>query len=356
MRPQFIDYEDLDTIKTNNPKLIISDQIDLAITELFDIKYPQKKDTKTDTEVDQFKEELIRSNKEDWGNWVYYDWIHHLVHFPPKKEHRMLRTSRNRNLVTEAEQKSLYKSTICIAGLSVGSNVVEALVSQGIGGRLILTDMDIIEPSNLNRIRSPYYHVGVPKTLAIARKAWEIDPYLEIEIHDQGLNSDMLAQFKEDLMPTVMIDEVDDLRAKVLIREFCKTNKLPVVMAADDGDNSLVDIERYDQEPDQPIFFGRVPSDIVDKIKHSTIERQELGKIIGQYFIGEENIPVRMLDSLKQVGKTLPSWPQLGGAAALSGIAVAYIVKQIILGNKVSSKRALVSLDKALGVSDVISG
>jgi tRNA A37 threonylcarbamoyladenosine dehydratase len=88
----------------------------------------------------------------------------------------MVRTSRNRNLINEEEQSRLYNASVLIAGMSVGSNVVEALVSQGIGGKFILADMDIVEPSNLNRIRSPLHHVGLHKVDAISRKVWESIP------------------------------------------------------------------------------------------------------------------------------------------------------------------------------------
>jgi hypothetical protein len=52
-----------------------------------------------------------------------------------------------------------------------------------------------------------------------------------------------------------------------------------------------------------------------------------------------------MLESLLQVGKTLYSWPQLGDAATLSGVAVAYIVRKLALGEPVKSGKLEVNLD-----------
>ncbi len=190
MLPIILSTIEKDELVSKNPYTDIHDRIDLAIDELFDIEYPEKKDTKTDEEVNKFRQELTQGDSNEWGNWIHYPWLKSIVHMPPKDQLRALRTSRNRNLITADEQVKLYNSTILIVGMSVGSNVVEALVSQGIGGKLVLIDMDIIEPSNLNRIRSPYHHVGLNKTEAIARKVWEIDPYIEIVAYNNGLQED----------------------------------------------------------------------------------------------------------------------------------------------------------------------
>lgn len=327
---------------------MIEDRIDLAIDELFDIEYPFKKDSKNPAEIAAFGDHVTDGDQIRWGEWIYYPWLNKLVHFPPVDKLRALRTSRNRNLVTSEEQCQLYDATLLIIGMSVGSNIVEALVSQGIGSTLLLVDMDIIEPSNLNRIRSPYHHVGLHKVEAISRKVWEIDPYVEIEMYEDGLSQDNLAEIVQKHKVDVIVDEMDDLRMKIILRETAKASQIPVVMAADDGDDALLEVERYDLRPELQPFGSRIPEEILDRIKGGDIPRAELGMMIGRYFVGSEYIPLRMYESLMEVGKTLPSWPQLGSAAALSGISVAFVIKKILLGQKVRDGRTLMSLDERL--------
>jgi molybdopterin/thiamine biosynthesis adenylyltransferase len=353
MKPEIFDCNNLENLRLQHAGLQVDDFIELAIDELFDIAHPEKKDTKNAEEVEAFGKELTGSDYNNWGNWVFYPWLNKVVHMPPVKELRALRTSRNRNLITAEEQLRLYEANLLIIGMSVGSNIVEALVSQGIGGHLVLVDMDIIEPSNLNRIRAPYHSVGLHKVEAISRKVWEIDPYITIEAYNDGLNEQNLQEILRQGTIDVIVDEMDDLRMKVVLREAAKQHALPVVMAADDGDDALLDIERYDLKPEAPIFDGRIPDDILERIKAGGIPRPELGLMIGRYFVGPENIPLRMYESLTQVGKTLPSWPQLGGAAALSGIAIAYAIKKIILGQGLRDGRTLVSIDQKLGLSQL---
>lgn len=348
MQPLFLTTQEKDELCATNATIQVHDQIGFALDELFDIAHPAKKDTKSEAEVAEYGQTVTGGNPSEWGTWVHYPWLNQVVHLPPQTELRALRTSRNRNLITSEEQAKLYQSTILIIGMSVGSNIVEALVSQGIGSTLVLVDMDIIEPSNLNRIRSPYHHVGLHKVDAISRKVWEIDPYIQIKPYYDGLNEETLQTILDTESIDIIVDEMDELRMKVLLREAAQRLKLPVVMAADDGDNSLLDIDRFDTDPQAQPFNGVIPQDILERVKTETIPRAELGMLIGRYFIGAENIPLRMYQSLSQVGKTLPSWPQLGGAAALSGIVVAYAVKKIVLGQAVRGGRTLISLDEKL--------
>lgn len=348
MKPKQITYTEIANLKQQHPELQLHDKSELAIDELFDIVYPAKKDTKTAQEVEEYSKQKLGEQPGEWGCWFYYPWLNTVVHFPPKEDLWALRTSRNRNLITSGEQKKLLDSTILIAGMSVGSNIVEALVSQGIGGRYIIADMDSIEPSNLNRIRSPYHHVGLAKVDAIARKVWEIDPYIEVVQLAEGISEANLEEQLGKYHVNVIVDEIDDLKMKIMIREKAKAHSLPVVMAADDGDDSLIDIERYDAGPQMEIFNGRIPKDVISRIKTEDIPRAELGVMIGKYFVGIENTPLRMLESLVEVGKSLPSWPQLGGAAALSGVAIAYVVRKIILSYDIYDGRVLISLDEKL--------
>lgn len=350
MKPQFMHLDEIASLRDRHPELMEEDQIDLALDELFDIEFPSKKDTKLPEEVAEFGKSVAGEDPSAWGEWVYYPWLNKLVHFPPVDKLRALRTSRNRNLVTAEEQGKLYGASILVIGMSVGSNIVEALVSKGIGSKLILVDMDIIEPSNLNRIRSPYHHVGLHKVEAISRKVWEIDPYIEIEMFLDGLNEANLSAILRDHKPHVIVDEMDELRMKIVLREAANAARIPVVMAADDGDDALLEIERFDLHSELPLFGDRIPDDVLARIKTGNIPRAELGMLIGRYFVGPEFIPLRMYESLGEVGKTLPSWPQLGSAAALSGVSIAYVIKKILLGQKVREGRTLVSLDEKLDI------
>lgn len=328
----------------------VSDEMEEAIEELFHIEFPQQIDEVNQDEFYRFKAQKLGEATEKYGVWVFYPWSGNLVHFPPIDDLRRLRGSRNRNLITEEErQKLVDNKTIVILGLSVGSNVVDALLMQGIGSKYVLVDLDYLAPTNLNRIRASYDQLGVHKVDVVAKKISELDPFIEQVHYKDGLNESNLTEIVEGINPDIVIDEMDSLKLKIQIRQHARNAKKPVLMATDDGDDILLDIERFDLNSDLPIFHGILPQEVIDKVLSSEkLSRQEMGAIIGRYFVNLENVPVRMLESLMEVGRSLPSWPQLGAAAVLSGLYVAYATKKILLDLPLKDGRFLMGPDQQL--------
>jgi len=354
--PQFFNLAD-DAQRAELQKLLESgaveavfDQIEAAIDELFDIEYPAKKDSKTTEEVSAFSQGLVQGDISQYGTWVYFPWNKNLVHFPPKEALRRLRGSRNRNLITDEERQTLIDNkTIVVLGLSVGSNVVDSLLLQGIGSKYIIVDMDHLDPTNLNRIRTSYDQIGVHKVDIVAKKVSELDPYIEQVHYKDGVNEENLEEILTKHKPDIIVDEMDSLHMKVVIRMRAKELGLPVLMATDDGDDILLDIERFDLDREQPILHGILPEEIIQAVlAKQEMSRAEMGAIIGKYFVGLDNVPVRMMESLMEVGRTLPSWPQLGGAAVLSGLYLSYAAKKILLGQNLNSGRFLMGPEEQL--------
>ena len=164
------------------------------------------------------------------GRWVYFPWSATLVHVLKDDEFQKVRTARNRELITEAEQKKFYTKVVGVAGMSVGSSVVLAIILQGGARHIKLADHDRMALSNLNRIRSGIQFLGLPKVEMTAQQIYEVNPYAEVEIFPEGLTAENMDSFFDGL--DIMIDEIDNLAAKYLIREQAKKRRLAVVMAA----------------------------------------------------------------------------------------------------------------------------
>jgi tRNA A37 threonylcarbamoyladenosine dehydratase len=307
--------------------------------DLFELQYPSDKD-------DEIAREQFNIRNLDlgvsFGTWVYFPWSKSLVRFPDKDDLRSLRTSRNRALITEEEQKKLYDSTIAVFGLSVGSNVVERLVSSGIGGKLIIGDMDTIEPSNLNRINNSFLTVGAKKVHALGQKISEIDPYIE-QIHlENGVSQEELNGIVTANKPDVIVDEIDDLTMKVELRSYAQQNGIPLIMATDVGDKSLIDVERYDlpKSKTKP-FHGKISQKNLDLIKGGKISEQERAKILVK-IVGLTNTTPRLVESAMKQGTELAGLPQLGSTATIGGAFVTIATREILLGRKMKSGRSIV--------------
>lgn len=280
------------------------------------------------------------------GRWVYFPWNSTLAHILESEAFQRVRTARNQNLITGEEQKKFYGSVIGIAGLSVGNSVALSIVLQGGGGHMRLADHDRLALSNTNRVRAGVESLGIAKTDVAAREIYAINPYANLELFPEGLTKETIGRFFEGPPKLdVVIDEIDNLGVKCLIREHAKRLRVPVIMATDNGDNGLVDIERYDLDPDLEYFHGRLGNATYEAFAH--LDKREVGRMISRY-VGPENVAQRMQESLLEIGKTIVSWPQLGGAALLNSVAVAYCVRRILNSQPIESNRAFVSLDETL--------
>ncbi len=277
------------------------------------------------------------------GRWVYFPWRYLAAHILPEEEYWLVRTARNQNLITREEQERFYNATIGIGGLSVGSSVAFAVALGGGCKRMKLADMDRLALSNTNRVLAGADRLGMLKVEMAARTIYEINPYAELELHPEGLTEENIEQFFSGL--DIMVDELDNIAVKYLIREQAKKHRIAVVMAADNGDNAVVDIERYDLDPQPEFFHGRMGEISYEMLKK--LDKFGIGRIITKH-VGPENVTERMQQSLTQMGKTIVSWPQLGGAALVNGAAVAYCVRKILNKQSLESNRALVSLDEKL--------
>lgn len=340
------DQEEVMRLLANNRIQTTVDDYEEQQLELFGVNNPTKVYTPSFKEEFKAYYENLAASKplyED-GNWVYFPWSFKLVHILKEVDFQLVRTARNRNLISHEEQEKFHNATIGIGGLSVGSSVAFALALQGGPKHIKLADMDRLALSNTNRILTGVDNLGVLKVEMAARRIYEINPYATVEVFSDGLNKDTIENFFEGL--DVVIDELDNLAVKYLIREYAKKYKIAVVMAADNGDNAVVDVERYDLDNTMPFFHGRMGDDISYDML-SKLDKFGIGKMITKH-VGPENVTVKMQESLLEMGKTIVSWPQLGGAALINGAAVAYCVRKILNGQLLEGNRALISLDEKL--------
>lgn len=326
----------------------VSDDYMEELRELFAINHPATaQDPAFESKFRAHTQSLkVKMPLAHHGVWVYLPWIAAISHILPENDFQFVRTARNRYLINEKEQKKFYHAVIGIAGLSVGSNVALAIVVQGGGKHIRLADHDRLALSNTNRIRAGVQNLGLLKVEMAARQIYEMNPYATVEIFKEGLTPANIQKFFAGAPKLdIVVDEVDHLGMKYLIREQARKHRLAVVMAADSGDSAVVDVERYDKDPNTKFFHGRLGKVSYESL--AGLKKFEIGKMITKH-VGPENVTERMRESLLELGKTIVSWPQLGGAAMLSGASVAYCVRKILCGDPVIDDRNVVSLDEKL--------
>ncbi len=288
---------------------------------------------------------------EKYGVWVYYPWSKKLVRLLDEEDFIKVRTNRNIYKILPEDIDTLSKKKIGIIGLSVGQSIALTLALERTCGELRLADFDDIELSNMNRIRAGVQDLGMSKVIIAARQIAELDPYIKVKCYTEGLNKDNIRDFFiEDGKIDILVEECDGLEIKVLSRVMAKEFGIPVVM--DTNDNGMLDVERFDLEPERPIFHGRIKNleglsaeELIKTLKGLTIEQKIafLAQIIGM-----ENVSSAMKQSLANMNKNIIGWPQLASAVTLGGAMVTDTCRKILLNHFNSSGRFFINLDELI--------
>ena len=280
------------------------------------------------------------------GAWVYYPWNGNLVHVIARELFLELRSTRNRNLITAEEQHTLEEFNVGCVGMSVGSNAALVLGISGYSQQMKIADGAVISGSNLNRVLANVSDVGLSKSLIIARKLYEMNPYMTIERFGNDITADNIVDFFEQPWPIhVVVDEIDNLMVKLQLRIEARKRHLPVVMVTDLGDDVMLDVERFDLDPNLPLFHGLVEG--IEELLTKEVDNREVLKY-AVAIIGPKNASIRLHESLMQIGRGLATQPQLGATAIMAGSVASYAVRKIALGEELKSGRTIISLDAQL--------
>jgi hypothetical protein len=316
---------------------VVYDTIREQLAELVETRTPDRKlrPGELKPEVDG----MLLGDAEGYGCWAYYPWSNRLVHVLPQSLYAEVRGSRNRNKITLAEQLRLQTATLGVVGLSVGQATAVTLALEGLGGTLRLADFDDLSLSNLNRLRASVHEIGINKAVITARAIWEINPYARLELFTEGVTEHNLARFLDGL--DVLLEECDDLKTKVLLREEARRRRIPVLMET--SDRGLFDVERFDLEPNRPLFHGLAGELRADQLAGLTTY-QKVPVVLA--IVGADTMSPRLAASMVDVETSLKTWPQLASAVALGGAINTDATRRILLGQFHASGRYFVDLEQ----------
>jgi hypothetical protein len=288
---------------------------------------------------------LFVQNHPNHSNWVYYPWNKSLVHLLKKEEFIEVRTNRNRNKITSDEQTILLGKTIGVIGLSVGHSIALTLVTERLCSTIRIADFDTLELSNLNRIRTGVYNLGVPKVIIAAREIAEIDPYMHVEIFPEGITEENIDSFfiSDNQKLDILVEVCDGIDVKINSRLKARELKVPVVM--DTNDRGMMDIERFDLEPNRPILHGLTGETDLTQIKNLTNE-EKVPFVLN--IIGAATMSDRLKESMKEIKRTISTWPQLASSVVLGAALCADVCRRILLNQFHDSGRYYMDIEQQI--------
>jgi len=291
-------------------------------------------------ELDQLAAPPTAEELGEEDRWVFYPWRNELISILGPSLFRRLRLDRNRHKITEAEQQRLSEFTIGVAGLSVGHSIAYTIALEGLCGALRIADFDTIELANLNRIPVGLVDIGLNKTVSLARRIAELDPYLPVAIEPHGLSEENIDDFINGI--DLLVEECDSLDIKVRAREVARAHRIPVLMET--SDLGMFDAELFDVEPDRPLMHGLLGMTEAGSLQGlSTNDKAPHVMRI----LEAEKLSPRMAASMAEIGRTVASWPQLAGDVQLGAATVAAAIRRYARG-ELASGRLRIDLDRQM--------
>lgn len=337
------DREDMDELLAQGAAAFVHDTIDAQVADLTRTRNPRQ--NFSDAELSARVAEVMDGGARDYGRWFFYPWSRRLVHVLAPEDFFELRTDRNRNKIMRHEQQKLAKQKIGIAGLSVGNAVALTIALENLCGELRLADFDHLDLSNMNRIRCGIDQIGVHKAVISARQIFEQNPYANLTLYTDGVTPENISSFFDDegRKLDLVIDECDSMYIKLKLREEARSRRIPLLMET--SDRGMLDVERYDLEPNRPILHGLLGEMSADDVA-SLPPVARLGLILR--IIGEGTMSPRLAASMLEFGQTLRGLSQLGSDVVLGGATTAIAVRRLGIGLPLPSGRVFIDVNKIL--------
>ena len=151
----------------------------------------------------------------------------------------------------------LRQANVCIVGIGgVGSWSAEALARTGVG-QITVVDLDMVAESNTNRqIHALGDIYGKAKVEAMAERVRAINPECTVTCIEDFVTPENLAQILDQQF-SVVIDAIDQVRAKAAMIAFCRRQKTPIIVAGAAGgqtDPTQVQIADLTQTVQDPLL------------------------------------------------------------------------------------------------------
>ena len=145
------------------------------------------------------------------------------------------RFDRTKRLLGADAMEKLHKAHVAVFGIGgVGGHAVDALVRSGIG-KITIVDSDEVAVSNINRqLIATEKSIGRKKVLAMKEHLLEINPSVEVYVHDCFFLPETESEF-DFAEYDYVIDAVDTVTAKLALVEACENAQTPIISSMGAG-------------------------------------------------------------------------------------------------------------------------
>ncbi len=183
-----------------------------------------------------------------------------VVKLPPREALYQQMIKRNHGIISAEEQGVIRKAKILVAGCgSIGGAIIEPLIRIG-AENFILAEPDGYDFHNINRQSVRLQDVGINKAESFKRRLGDINPYVSITVHDDGItdtNVETLVMGADIIFDGVDVTNKPPILCKFALHKCAKKHKVPVISGYDIAGLQLLLVYDYRKE-NMPVFNAKV--------------------------------------------------------------------------------------------------
>ncbi len=130
----------------------------------------------------------------------------------------------------EGQEKLKQARVLCVGTGGLGSPIALYLSAAGVG-TMGLVDFDVVDDSNLQRqIAHSTADIGRPKIESARDTLLGINPYLNVELHGDGITRDNVREIVAQY--DIVVDGTDNFPTRYLVNDACVLEGKPLVYAS----------------------------------------------------------------------------------------------------------------------------
>lgn len=247
-------------------------------------------------------------------------------------------------LSVEEVEERLRRLDIAVAGGSVGYWVALALTLAGVR-QLRIADKDVYDATNTSRVPVPTAAVGERKTDQLAYDLLRQNPFLRLTRFGEGLTRENLDLFLAGA--TDVVDLIDDIGMKLLLRESARENRLRYWIVTDIGFACEPEVRNFANDPSLPLTLEISDTHLRSEIEHWTVTPKEertveqftrtASALIGDWQFTEVS---EFADAIRDTS-TFIRISQFGPTAMMAGGALANLIIAAAFGLRVPERTLL---------------
>lgn len=247
--------------------------------------------------------------------------------------------------LTWEEIRDKHKNlVVAIAGCSVGKVIAKQIVATLRPNFIKIADPKTAHVANAPRAGWGHEDIGKNKAVQTAIQIQkDLDPFIKISVFEDGITSENIDDFISgnnsinEPKPSILIEETDDLDAKIEIRKKCRENGVCVIMVSDLGSSVQIDIRRFDLNRKLSLAVGITDEVLFEKQKLAHENPGNLDifydfafAMLGRWGLRDEFDEIINKKAKVQFGGV----PQLPSTIATSAGWVTDVIGRIALGEK----------------------